>query len=315
MKRLDIDLSISDNDILTTLKNLHRIDEKQGRLFESRKALLRELAFAISKGGRADADTIQNNYLSAFSTYTPDKKLWEGVGFFSGISIHDQLMVCRYITELLGNSLSFAESVLGQAEPCPERAKGRISYVKNNYTDSAYLLFSSALRSPRCSYSDSFETICEDVYNGESEFCILPIETSTDGKLFSFYSLIDRYELKITAVCSVEHPGGGKITDFALLARSLSLPLKNKKTDLMMELRVYQSLDQSAGIYDIFKAADACRMPLVRVDSIALPYGNGLLSHYAVFSLSPSRLDELLTYLALEFPQCYVTGIYTKIKG
>ena len=205
--------------------------------------------------------------------------------------------------------------MLGQTEPCPERAKGRISYVKNNYTDSAYLMFSSAMRSPRCAYSDSFETICEDVYNGESEFCILPIETSTDGKLFSFYTLIDRYELKITSVCSIEHPGSGKTTDFALLARSLSLPIKKQETTLMMELRVCQSLNHPTGIYDIFKAADACRMPLVRVDSIALPYGNGLLSHYAVFSLSPSRLGELLTYLALEFPQCYVMGIYTKTKG
>lgn len=297
------------SDVAISCENLNRLDKKQSRLFDSRRALLRELAYSICRGGEASADEIRNSYFGAFSSRLDNNR------YFDGLSVTERIEVCIEIASLMGKDNPFSRSVLGQGEPCNEGGREKISYVKNNFTDSAYLSFSKLLHSPRFSYSDSFETVCEEVAGGESEFCILPIETSTDGRLFTFYSLIDRYELRTSAICSVERDGGASFTRFALLKRSFSdenavgITLNRSS---VLELRISPTASGGAPINDIFKAADACQMPLLRVDSLPLPYGDSLLSHYAAFGIDGEHLPGFLTYLALEFPQCYASGIYSK---
>jgi prephenate dehydratase len=314
MKRFLSDPTAVGSDIETCVKNLLALDKRQDTLFNTRISLIKELAYSICDGGTRTSEEIRQNYFAALSpSISP---VSETQKYFDGISVFERIGICREISALSKKGL-FTESVLGQNEPCPQSAKGRISYVKNNFTDSAYLAFSRSLQAPRCAYSDSFETICEDVFNGESEFCILPIETSVDGRLFSFYSLIDRYELKISGVCTVNHQGGSKFTRFALLCRTLGASehlklLSGKST--MLELRIAQSQADTAPFYDVFKAADACGMPLLRVDSRPLPYNDSLLSYYAVFEVSRSDLQAFFTYIALEFPQCYALGIYSSEK-
>ena len=314
MKRYCTDNFPSASDIFISSDNLNRLDGRQSELFHSRRAFIYDLAYSICRGGKASADEIQQNY---FSVLNPIKRsnIDEAEMFFSAISVAERIEICNGINTTTKNGNAFSEALLGQNDPCPTRSVGRISYVKNNFTDSAYLIFSKKIRAPRCFYSDSFDIACEDVFNGESEFCILPIETSSDGKLFSFYSLIDRYELKIISVCSVEHPGSSKFTRFALLRRSISMTdlsgaLSGKNN--MLELKISQSISDSAPIYDIFKAADICQMPLLRVDSLPLPYSDSLLSYYAVFGFESERIKSFLTYTTLEFPQCYILGIYSR---
>ena len=307
MKRFGSSGSLSD--ISVSCENLNRLDGRQAKLFNSRSALLRELAYSICRGGEASADEIRSNYFEAFPSHDGKEKL------FDGISVIEKIEVCLEISSLMGKDNPFSRSVLGQGEICHANAREKISYVKNNFTDMAYLSFSKQLSSPRCSYSDSFETICEDVFNGDSEFCILPIETSSDGRLFSFYSLIDRYELKTCAVCSTERDGGASFTRFALLKRAFSDKDADSISGLaMLELRISTAPSVGTSISNIFKAADACEMPLYRMDSLPLPYGDSLLSHYAVFGICKEKLQGFLTYIALEFPQCYVSGIYS-LKG
>lgn len=310
MKRFLSDNEGIGNDIEICAKNLIALDQRQSTLFKTRAALISELAYSVCDGGNGTIDEIRRNY---FAVLSQDQEPSSGSDqYFDGISIYERIGICREISRLSKKSL-FAESVLGQNEPCPSSAKGRISYVKNNFTDSAYLAFSKSLKVSRCSYSDSFETICEDVFNGESEFCILPIETSADGRLFSFYSLIDRYELKISRICTVNHPGSSKFTRFALLCRTLDGFERARYTSndsTVLELRIAQSHIEASPLHNVFKAADACNMPLLRVDSRPLPYNDALLSYYAVFDISNAELPTFFTYIALEIPQCYALGIY-----
>ena len=297
------------DDLSVSCENLNRLDGRQSVLFDSRKALIRELAYSICRGGEASADEIRNNYFSVFSSDDERGK------YFSAISAVERIELCLEIASLIGKENPFYRSVFGPDEVCLPKAKEKISYVKNKFTDSAYLSFTKRLHSPRCSYSDSFETICEDVFNGESEFCILPIETSTDGRLFSFYSLIDRYELKTSAICSVEHQGGTAFTRFALLKRSLSdrdVDNITSESNAALELKISLSSSDSPSMYNIFRAADACGMPLLRTDSLSLPYGDSLISNYAVFGIDKTNLQGFLTYISLEFPQCYASGLYPR---
>ena len=301
--------SIESDDLSVSCENLNRLDIRQAKLFNTRSALIRELAYSICRGGEASADEIRSKYFETFPSRDENEK------YFDGISVIERIGVCLEIASLMGKENTILRTALGQGEPCPMGARDKISYVKNNFTNSAYLSFSKLLHSPRFAYSDSFETMCEDVFNGESEFCILPIETSSDGRLFSFFSLIDRYELRTCAVCSIERDGGASFTRFALLKRSFSDEniggdIFEKSTAL--ELRISHPASMGASISTIFRAADVCGMPLYRVDSLPLPYGDSLLSHYAVFGICKEKLQGFLTYISLEFPQCYVSGIYSQ---
>ena len=296
--------SQSNRDVSIASQNLNALDSKQARLFESRKALLCELAYSICGGGKCSEDEIRENYLSALPCDADSKD------YFSAISTPEKIDVCREINRLSYVKSSFYESVLGPSESCDESARGRVAYVKNNFTSSAYLIFSKLIPSPRCAYFDSFDLICEDVHSGESEFCILPVETSTDGKLISFYSMIDRYELKILSICTVEHPGGSNFTKFALLGRSLKFPSAESTSGLKFELRISQSLSDDTYISQIICAADVCGVALRRINSMPLPYSDSMISYYAVFDLNRSDLKTFLTYLTLECPQCYAMGIY-----
>lgn len=311
MKRALTDANVLGTDIETASKNLEALDKRQSVLFKTRMALINELAYSICKGGNASVEEIERNYFAAISSAgDPASELEK---YFDGIFIQEKIGICREIARLTPTGL-FTEAILGQNEPCPKSAKGRISYVKNNFTDSAYLSFSKSLKGSRCAYSDSFETICEDVFNGESEFCILPIETSLDGRLFSFYSLIDKYELKISEICTVNHQNSSKFTRFALLCRTLEVSDYAKHlsgNSTLLELRTAQSQIGTAPVYDVFRAADACNMSLLRVDSRPLPYNDSLLSYYAVFEVSKADLKAFFTYIAIEFPQCYALGIYS----
>ncbi len=298
------------DDIKVCLDNISRLDGKQASLFASRNALIRELAFSICDGNPSP-EKLRQNYASAFnaaeSAYDTAQR------YFGGAATVDRANVCAAIAELMDKSNPFLRAVLGQGESCPKKALGKISYVKNNYTDSAYLVFAKQVHEPKVSYSDSFETICEDVFNGESEFCILPVETSSEGRLFAFYSLIDRYDLKTCSVCSVDRDGGAAFTKFALLRRSFSDSNINniiKNNGARLELRISPPTSPDDSINSILVAADACGMPLLRVDSLPLPYGDSLLSHYAVFEVKQDAICGFLTFVALEFPQCYVSGLY-----
>lgn len=294
----------NERDILTASQNLNALDVRQGRLFESRKALIKELAYSICGGGKYEEETVRENYsLASPSNLTSNN-------YFNALSIIEKIELCREIHALIDVNGGFYESVLGPAELCETRARGRIAYVKNNFTDSAYLTFSKSLSSPRCAYFDSFDSICEDVHSGKSEFCILPVETSTDGKLVSFYSMMDRYELKILSICTVEHQGGANFTKFALLGKSLSFPEKTEAFGLKFELRISQSLSDASAISHIINAADACNITLCRISSLPLPYSDSMISCYAVFDLKGADLNTFLTYLTLECPQCYALGIY-----
>ena len=145
-------------DIEIGAKNLIDLDQRQSTLFKSRIALIKELAYSVCHGGDGSFDEIRHNYFNALGQ--SNAPFSEVEMYFDGISIYERIGLCREISKLSPKGL-FIESVLGQSDPCDQSAKGKISYVKNNFTDSAYLTFSKVIKSSRCSYSDSFETVCE----------------------------------------------------------------------------------------------------------------------------------------------------------
>jgi hypothetical protein len=78
--------------------------------------------------------------------------------------------------------------------------------AKNLFPDSSFIAL------------DSFEKVCEKVYNGETEFGVLPLENTTAGTVNDVYDYLIKYNLYIVNIITHNHggsvhveetPGGG----------------------------------------------------------------------------------------------------------
>jgi prephenate dehydratase len=282
-------------------------------------AMIRELAYSLFSDSGTNIDEIREKYLYASPSQIKPKELGKHPlpeilqKHFEALSILEKLCLCREIHLTLGSTDPFIEALFGKYEPCSKDAANKIAYVKNKFTDAAYLKFAESIGTAKFSYFTSFEMACEEVYSGKCEFCILPIETSIDGKLFTFYSIIDKYELKITSLCTVAHSDDQRHTTFALLRKSLFSTniLSSVSSKIRFEIRIPQSPLGVSPLQSIIQAATACDLQLCSMNSMPLTYRDNLMSHHAVFSSNgTTELSTFLTYIALEFPQCYAVGAY-----
>ena len=186
----------------------------------------------------------------------------------------------------------------------------RVAYRRNSYSDSAYLQFSKILQNPRVSYSHSFPAACEDVYNGICQYCILPVESSSEGQLNSFSRLIERYDLKIAATCDVMAGNdSAKITRFALLSRTLTVALQKEK-ESFFEFATPPGVTPSEAT--ILSAAELCGLVLYRLDSLPASEPYKFSTHY-LFKTKNADLYTFLVYLAMEVPHYDMIGIYSHI--
>ena len=189
-------------------------------------------------------------------------------------------------------------------------APSMISYVKNNYSDSAFIRFSKLFDNAKVAYRTSFEEICEDVYNSASDYCILPIENSTGGKLLSFYSLIDKYDLKIFAVCDLEEGISDKRTRYALVSKKSLIHLKSKK-DVFVEFSMVENENYS--LKNILEAAEICGLELYRIDSVSSQYDDLAFKFYHVFKSKNQGILPFLMYLNYKYPRHEAIGYYIEI--
>ena len=304
-----------DNDIAISTANLNALYERQISLFEIRSVLLSELSNVVCRDKGMSFEELSSYYGSIFTQNNAGDRD-NTLKRFSGLSSLDKIDFCRSISKAKQINQELSQALFGECEKISAQAKGRLAYMQNHYTDAAYLIFSKTVPSLRSSYFSSFQAVCEEVYSGSCEYCILPIENSSDGKLMSFYSMIDKYELKISSVCTVRHSDGQSFTKFALLNKSF-LPsgifnapaaYLNKR---IIEIRVSQTSVNDSPLDNILLAANACGLKIQRVDSLPLSYNENLLGYYIVLGINNVDFKTFLTYIAFEYPQCYIVGIYS----
>ena len=185
--------------------------------------------------------------------------------------------------------------------------------VRNNYNNRAYELFSRVISHAKSVYCPNFEECCESVASGECEFTILPIEDNSDGKMFGFYSLLDRFELKIYAVCNIE--GETKTIRYALAGRNFQyrgIDKHQSKKHRFFEFSL--TYDTDFATPDIFEAAAICRADIHKTASLSLPYNDMITRFYFSFRITKStELFAFLMFLWLEYPQYTPIGIYSEI--
>lgn len=198
--------------------------------------------------------------------------------------------------------------LLGMNESARPGSHGKISYVRNKYNDAAFEKFSLIIRNAKFSYAPSFASACEDVISGACEYAILPIENSSDGRLFGFYSLLDRYELHICATTLLEtNDDNASGLRFALVGKNAPKRIDN---DALCEFEFSVAREDGERIADLFDAAHEFSAIPQRTDTVSLEYDHDLYKHYLTFAIPCHEAYAFALYLSFEYPNYTPIGFY-----
>ena len=296
------------------LSNLEELFYRGLHIGEQEVAHLRELAREIA----AEVEDNQTLLTSLPDHRLPspteliDREITRGdlrTALSNQLSTRQKTLFCIEISQRIPSPDVFFQDLFPQGEELSEFSRNRISYQKNSYTELAFQKFSRLLQGVvRASYAQSFPSVCEDVFNGACEYCILPIENSAEGRLVSFANLIAQYDLKIAATCDVK-VGEDKTTRFALLRRHAAPLQEADGFTHLFEFSCDLSQEQEAD--DLLSAARLCGLAS---QYVALRPVEGQRKLHGVFDADAGNLYAYLIYLAMEFPSANLIGHYPNIS-
>lgn len=305
------ELEGTDTDVV--LSNLRNSEKELSEALEKRIAHLCELAKAILKDG-GDPDVIKSIILSIRSDGEVDPSLIaeenenEMKKFFSDVSLLERLIIFRSIFE--EKNVDYLN--VSQQPQRIGKAAGRVAYVKNSYNDTVFSHFSSLIEGARAAYFNTMSDVCESVASGDSEFCILPIETGKDGKLTSFYDAIISYGLMINSEYDLKSPDGDSFTRYALLSlnvSSLSQSRRGKNTSRYLEM-IYKDTD-NLPIKHLISAAEYCGFDVYSINT----FMNNVAVERTinvVFSAIGADIKTFLNFLSVDCPDYTVIGYYQR---
>ena len=310
-------------DLLTAEGELLR-DRRQVQL-EEIAVILQQLISDPELAPMADKEIVRDWIDASLLSFTPGERSRAGVS--------DIIHLCRALVQKKTQILrSDTEEFLGPTEAVSAEASEKIAYLQNKFSDEAFSKLTYRFKNPRAAYASSFTEVCEEVYNGFCEFCILPVESSGDGKLLRFYGLIEKFNLKIVSVCDVEQLDGS-YTKYALLRHKFISFHLSKRLCGGHFAEFGLVLNEGVTLSDVLIAAEYCHMRLSRIDSVPLPYKNDAYRYDTVFALpsladddeSPSAdrislrdmlldIETFLLYLSVSLPEYTPIGIYTRVS-
>lgn len=303
------------------LSNLAELEAALEVILEKRLAHLSELSYAIIRDG-GDPDVIKSIFQSirsegyADSGSVIEENRFVADAIFSRVSFVERLALFKDAFDKLAiDKKSIFKHYWHEIEDeIPEEASDRIAYLKNSYNDEAYMQFSALLTNPRAAYFASVTDVCESVYNGSCEYCILPVETAEDGKLLSFYELILKYGFKIIAVYDLHGDSG--YTRYALLGKRFTLQnagIRSKARNRYFEFIVADNENMS--LMDLLTAADFCELKLRRIDTLNVHIDKGTKSSYLcpVFRVDCADLQTFLAFMAIDVSGFIPIGLYMQI--
>ena len=214
--------------------------------------------------------------------------------------IGEKLFVCRKLMDLSQEVLADINVAIPKA---PKRA--RISYwYSNRFAKEAYHSFESLFDYCEESLMDSIGDVCESI--GElTPFGIVPITNSSDGRLLTFYRMIDKYDLKILSVCKIESPDTDSFTKFALVGKNVldfDFPCVKKLE--------FTSIGQ---IFDLVSAIDLLGGKLGEITSIPSPYSETEFNNYLTVELGEAQMKVFSLYNYLFIDDVDVIGFYSEI--
>ncbi|MGN1094789.1 MAG: hypothetical protein ACI4QR_00205 [Eubacteriales bacterium] len=186
----------------------------------------------------------------------------------------------------------------------------RVAFVRGNQSNRAFEKFARFVPGVMAEYEDDFKSACETVADGGADFAIIPLENTFDGRLNSFYRLLDKYALPIVLSADIASEDTDNSTRFALIYKSFGII--NAPGELIFECRITFSEQKDLG--NIISAADYFRADVKKIYSLPFSSGGRENSFGIIFGLDGADFAGFFCYLMLEYPQFSPIGIYTLIS-
>lgn len=252
---------------------------------------------------------LSQNAQIIFESATPKKSRRHIKSYSQAISVADTIVLSRMILERVGRDSGFSGVRLLENESqalLPDDIK--IVYRKARGADIAFEKFSSLIPDCAALYRDTFLSVCDAVALGEADMCILPYENTDDGKLNSFYRLIEGFDLKIAASCSVKSLDREDRTRYLLLSKSLS-GISNVSGVTDFEFLLSDRSDST-----LTRAMSAAHLLGLEIRSIDTVVCESSLNVFDIRVSSKARaLDEYILYLKLDDVDFTPLGIFAQI--
>ena len=199
--------------------------------------------------------------------------------------------------------------VCGELSEMPHSKEKTVAFLRNGQAMRAFERFAKPLGGVSAVYESNFPSACEAVYSNHATYAIIPISSTLDGRLNSFYRQIEKYELSIVMTCDVDSDDGESSTTFALVYRDRIFT--KTEGEPLYECKI--NLDDLNMLADLADAAAYFGAELYSAEALPMVFSGRNNTQALVFGLKNANLRGFFTYLALEYPQTATVGIYTKL--
>ncbi len=309
-------------------KNLDRVWQQSSHMAEKSFAHLRELSQKICSDilkETADTDILRAVLQSdeaprIYRESIPDtlsREYFAAVNkreepfFRKQISRLSRLYLCRCIAKN-GRKHNFAELqafLFGSVSEITSEQDKKIAFLRNRQTFRAFECFAKTLGGVSVLYENNFGDALEAVAMGQATYAIVPIYSTSDGRLSSFYRMIEKHELCIVLTCDIDSDDGENMTTFALVYKErLALAVGSPRFSCKI------TFDLLSSISDITDAAAYFGAAIESLEALPILF-SGRAGTFAVdFDLEYADTEGLLCYLALEYPQMSASAMYGKTE-
>ena len=213
--------------------------------------------------------------------------------------IKDRLLISKYVSEKFKSYTDMEQSISAKPD-CVNVAY----WYSNSAAKEAVNSFSKLFSSCRYTEAESFVAVCESIVD-DNILGVLPVANSNDGRLMSFYRLLDKYDLKISAVHNVENANGDGFSRFALVGKKLYNIGSTENKNL--EFTVCGKFSPIIYTMEFVKGT------VKEITSIPSSHAENECINYITAMVNEKRLYLLWWYLYLFGGDVEFIGVYTEI--
>ncbi len=199
--------------------------------------------------------------------------------------------------------------VCGDPAEMPRKKEKNVAFLRSGQAMRAFECFAKPLGGVSAVYESNFVSACESVYSDHATYAIIPIFSTSDGRLNGFYRQIEKYDLSIIMTCDIDSDDGENTTTFALVYKDRLYV--NAQGEPLYECKI--NLDDLNMLADLADAAAYFGAELYSTEALPMAFSGRNNTFSLIFGLGHANLGGFFTYLALEYPQTATVGIYTKL--
>ena len=244
------------------------------------------------------AEELAGLYTGKFLGFAQVPKVFKSTFNCSLLSV-EYLAFCKYLTEYsIVEDLQYTDIY---------RQSATVSYLKNNYAHTAYEKFYSITGANAVTETD-FNSVCEAVYSGNSNYGIVPLFNTNDGLMVSLYRMILRYELKIISSTDVMMGDGTTETKFMLLSKR-SLIQKD-----FSRILITFTHDTDNALPSLLSVCASENVKLKFINTLPLEYTDDRREVVLDLDISECEKTSFLLFLKTALPDINIIGMYTTVN-